>query len=119
MFSRRLLDKHLEIRQMAFALFLCAGVLAASTQSTANARACQVNMKSPCQENQPEWFKDYKRLCKTECPGNQVPQTDPDTGDYWTTGCGGGKMIWETWVYCVSTEDTAPSPTASQSPVGH
>lgn len=86
------------IRNLAFLGLLI--TVAWASQVTLSA-ACNVHYYSECVMDQPDWFMDYELLCNEGCDPPQVPQQDPFLGDYWTTGCGGGRQIWETWVYCV------------------
>ena len=86
------------IRNLAFLGLLI--TIAWANQVTVSA-ACYVHYYSECVMNQPNWFMDYELLCSEGCDPPEVPQQNPSTGDYWTTGCGGGKQLWETSVYCV------------------
>ena len=87
------------IRRVAFVAFVC---LAPFWTYVIPKAACEVIYISECVMEQPDWFMDYELLCEEGCDPPEVPQQDPFQGGYWTYGCGGGKLIWKTWVYCVA-----------------
>ena len=66
------------------------------------ADGCEANFISPCQMDEPTWWLDWDYMCHADCGSQSEPQQDPFLGDYWTSGCGGGKMIWQAWVWCVT-----------------
>jgi hypothetical protein len=81
------------------------GVLALSSivwlANTARADGCEAYFISPCQTSAPSWWLQWNQM-SDKCGAESVPQQDPFLGDYWTTGCGGSQMIWESWVWCVT-----------------
>lgn len=89
------------LTKLSFVGFIVVGILFVNQRTAEAMSGCEADMQSQCVTDQPSWFANWGQTCSQGCGTGYVPQEDPLQCDYHTTGCGNGKMIWESWCWCV------------------